>query len=230
MIKFVPRLTVFGKGDPNYYGTKNAMVKYGYLLPNCTTYVHGRWLELTGSDSGLSLGNANTYMDRTTSYQKGTTPKLGAIAVWDGGSSKLGHVATVERINADGTVTYSESNYGGSLFNVRTLKNEFLVNNTFKFLGYIYANIEFVNEIPEVKPEVIEPISINVGDSVIVNGYGTAGSDGTGKTTRILNNEKAVVLRTNGLPARPYGLAFIEDSIKNKWVDGWFSSKDIKKA
>lgn len=66
---------------------------------------------------------------------------------------------------------------------------------------------------------------ITIGDIVLVNGYGTAGSDGSGKHTRVLSSEKAKVIRTNGLPQRPYGLNFTNAN----WVDGWFRKEDIKK-
>ncbi|MGQ7340342.1 CHAP domain-containing protein [Streptococcus suis] len=45
-------------------------------------------------------------------YEVGTTPKVGAIAVWtDGG---YGHVAYVTDVAADGTIQVMESNYGGA--------------------------------------------------------------------------------------------------------------------
>ncbi|MFX3887247.1 CHAP domain-containing protein [Streptococcus suis] len=53
------------------------------------------------------------------SYEIGTTPKVGAIAVWtDGG---YGHVAYVTDVAADGTIQVMESNYGGAYYpsNVR---------------------------------------------------------------------------------------------------------------
>lgn len=52
-------------------------------------------------------------------YEVGTTPKVGAIAVWtDGG---YGHVAYVTHVAADGTIQVMESNYGGAYYpsNVR---------------------------------------------------------------------------------------------------------------
>lgn len=52
-------------------------------------------------------------------YEVGTTPKVGAIAVWtDGG---YGHVAYVTDVAADGTIQVMESNYGGAYYpsNVR---------------------------------------------------------------------------------------------------------------
>ncbi|HEM6398940.1 TPA: CHAP domain-containing protein [Streptococcus suis] len=52
-------------------------------------------------------------------YEVGTTPKVGAIAVWtDGG---YGHVAYVTDVAADGTIQVLESNYGGAYYpsNVR---------------------------------------------------------------------------------------------------------------
>ncbi|HEM6120298.1 TPA: CHAP domain-containing protein [Streptococcus suis] len=56
-------------------------------------------------------------------YEVGTTPKVGAIAVWtDGG---YGHVAYVTDVAADGTIQVMESNYGGAYYpsNVRGFFN-----------------------------------------------------------------------------------------------------------
>lgn len=52
-------------------------------------------------------------------YEVGTTPKVGAIAVWTDGS--YGHVAYVTDVAADGTIQVMESNYGGAYYpsNVR---------------------------------------------------------------------------------------------------------------
>ncbi|MBY5013598.1 MULTISPECIES: CHAP domain-containing protein [Streptococcus] len=52
-------------------------------------------------------------------YEVGTTPKVGAIAVWT--DDGYGHVAYVTDVAADGTIQVMESNYGGTYYpsNVR---------------------------------------------------------------------------------------------------------------
>lgn len=52
-------------------------------------------------------------------FEVGTTPKVGAVAVWTNGG--YGHVAYVTDVAADGTIQVMESNYGGAYYpsNVR---------------------------------------------------------------------------------------------------------------
>jgi len=57
---------------------------------------------------------------------------LGAVACWSN------HVAIVEKINDDESVTISESHWGGNYFNTKTYYN---INSHYgqQFYGYIYA-------------------------------------------------------------------------------------------
>lgn len=108
---------------PATYGSLSAW--YGSVLANCTGYVHGRWMELGGVTSevyGISNGNASTYFSYGDGYERGQTPRLGAIACYSGGLyGGAGHVAIVEQVNADGSCVVSQSNYGISIFEVVTL-------------------------------------------------------------------------------------------------------------
>lgn len=54
-------------------------------MPNCTAYAFGRIYELNGSRPNLCTGNAEMWYDYNKShnyYPYGSTPKLGAVAVW----------------------------------------------------------------------------------------------------------------------------------------------------
>lgn len=98
--------------DPtNTWNTSNTSL----WLPNCTHYCMGRAAEISQRpifsnhelfNSGYS--NAQNWY-ANAKWSKGSTPKLGAICVWSGGS--YGHVATVEAINDDGTIDISQSSY-----------------------------------------------------------------------------------------------------------------------
>lgn len=122
---YVPRLDTAGMEGSKYYYSDNPFYLSGYGLPNCTCYAYGRWYEITGEKpTDLSLGNANTWWDIGVErgIPHGGTPKLGAIVCFyysdeDGG----GHVAVVEKINADGTIVTSNSAWGGSYFYLQTL-------------------------------------------------------------------------------------------------------------
>lgn len=82
------------------------------------------------------------------------------------------------------------------------------------------------------KPES-KPTTIKVGDTVIVNGYGTATSAGTGARTRKFSNKEMKVIMIAGNISRPnryalniYNKGKIKDS---RSVSAWFNIKDIKK-
>lgn len=83
-----------------------------YGLPNCTCYAWGRAYEYLGYwPGGLYTGDAGTWWNNAT-WQHGSTPKLGAILCLAGGPySGRGHVAVVEKIYSDGSITCSNSAY-----------------------------------------------------------------------------------------------------------------------
>ena len=55
-----------------------------------------------------------------------------------------GHVACVERINADGSIVTSNSAYEGSRFYIKTLKvPNYYLSDAHIFQGFIYPDIEF---------------------------------------------------------------------------------------
>lgn len=139
--KFSPRLTAPDTTNAYYYSSKNIFYASGYGMPNCTAYAYGRAYEILGKAPALCTGNAGKWYDyniNNRNYPYGQSPKLGAIAVWANDSShNRGHVAVVEKINANGTVTISESHYGGANFLTKTGNPASLYSNK-HFLGYIY--------------------------------------------------------------------------------------------
>lgn len=138
---FTPRLSAPDRSNEYYYGSKNIFQRSGYGMPNCTAYAYGRAYELLGTAPRLSTGNAGawwSYNINNGCYAYGSTPRLGAIAVWDKWNNNNGHVAVVEAINGD-TVTISESHYSGTVFDTRTIKadsSNYL--SSWRFNGYIY--------------------------------------------------------------------------------------------
>lgn len=149
MANFVPRLDSYGMSGSDYYYSGNPFYQAGYGLPNCTCYAWGRWYELLGyKPSGLSTGNADTWIDRNSTYEVGYTPKLGAILVssYDGGGDG-GHVSVVEQINNDGSIITSNSAWGGSYFYTEKLWPPYEFASYVNFLGFLYPPIEFSNGI-----------------------------------------------------------------------------------
>ena len=86
------------------------------VLANCVGYAYGRFNEIGGYGycKYLAPVNAENFMDYKGSCKTGSTPKLGAIMVWEGAGSLAGHVAVVEKVISDTEVYTSESGYGSS--------------------------------------------------------------------------------------------------------------------
>lgn len=140
-----------------YDSTYNSFTSARLALPNCTSYVGGRAAEIAQAaiKSEVPTGNAKTWWT-ASSWSKGSTPKVGAIAVWGGTNVKYGHVAVVEQVNDDGTVTYSQSNYtrssaakmNSNYFQVKTKtleQGKVTSGMSSTFLGYLYN--PYVNDI-----------------------------------------------------------------------------------
>lgn len=162
---FCPRWAKNGMlNNPYWYDkTYNAGANQGAYgdaaLPNCVTMASGRFSELNGKNlrnimkNRSGFGNAKEWFDETK-LEKGSTPRPGSIACFGG---TLGHVAIVEQINSDGTVTVSQSNYqkskdynSANYFQIRTYKLE--VGKVAQgvglvFQGYIYPpNVRYATE------------------------------------------------------------------------------------
>lgn len=145
---YTPRLTEPSTTDKRWintaYGGYNRCINVGggSVIPNCTGYVHGRWMEIgnTNTDYNLSLGNANTYYSHADGFERGQEPKLGAIAVYTGGEA--GHVCVVEEIISNDEIVCSESDYGGARFSVRHRYRQYGWRQgnygTGGFAGFIY--------------------------------------------------------------------------------------------
>lgn len=86
-----------------------------YAFGNCTWYAYERRVEL-GRPVGSFWGNAATWATyaRAAGYRVDNVPEAGAVAQWNayqGGAGYAGHVAIVESVNSDGSITVSEMNY-----------------------------------------------------------------------------------------------------------------------
>lgn len=160
-MSFTPRLTLPEKGNPYYNTKKNG----GYssavqgkptedgldVLRNCVGYANGRFAEIQALKKikYQLVCNAEKFIDKAKVYGLtiGTEPKLGAIAVWQGGATKTaadgaGHVAVVEKINPDGSILTSESGWNAKKpFWTQKRDNKtgrWGQNTKYKFLGFIY--------------------------------------------------------------------------------------------
>ena len=99
------------------YSTINAQIASAsagnrYAFGNCTWYAYERRMQL-GRPVGSFWGNAATWAAyaRAAGYLVNNTPAVGAVMQNGGG---YGHVAIVESVNSDGSITISEMNYAGN--------------------------------------------------------------------------------------------------------------------
>lgn len=144
--EFVPRLSKPDAGNPYYCRDKYAVgiipgspLDAGCdVLANCVGYAAGRFNEIIGQGGFIYWQYApdpDQWIARaqTEGLRTGSEPQLGAVAVW------THHVAVVEQINADGSITTSESGYGCA--------NPFWISHRSRgggswggegFLGFIY--------------------------------------------------------------------------------------------
>lgn len=137
----------------------------GSVLPNCTGYAWGRFCECQTNvrTCNLNTGNAeNWYAHTIDGYERGQTPKLGAVICWHSSHSG-GHVAIVEKINHDGTIETSNSAYDGTRFYMKTLDsaNNYYMGSGYTFQGFIYNPTEFIeHDIPIIPRKTHFPWAI----------------------------------------------------------------------
>lgn len=109
------------------------------VLPSCTGYAWGRFSELLGQPCNLPTSYADTWWTLPIPYEKGDTPKVGAVAVWrqDRGD---GHVGVVEMVNSDGSIVVSNSSGGGLTFYLseHTTSSKYAIDSKTKLAGFIY--------------------------------------------------------------------------------------------
>lgn len=111
------------------YGGLNKCISIAgtrYCIPNCVGYAWGRFYEITGEEPKLSRSNAENWWSYNDGYERGSTPRAGAVICWRHGAigndpnvdgEDAGHVAIVEQVNDDGSIIISESGYKNTAYN-----------------------------------------------------------------------------------------------------------------
>lgn len=171
---FTPRLTAPSYSNPYFIRPEGGGYNYciritgNSVLPNCVGYVYGRFLEEAGltKDARLPRCNAEDWysMAQASGMKVGQVPKLGAIVVWNqgnfwNGNDGCGHVAVVERINQDKSILVSQSNYGGTRFELATIPAPYNCWGQ-RFVGFIY-NDHIVEVQEPIKKKVTVPTQKN---------------------------------------------------------------------
>lgn len=108
-------------------------------LANCVSYAFGRFNEESQEDGCKFLAPVNPPImpEYSDGCEIGTEPKLGAVIIWQVGTSTSGHCGIVEAIIDENTIVTSESHYGGNAFDLNIRKRG--ANGTFAFKdGYAF--------------------------------------------------------------------------------------------
>lgn len=148
---YTPRLNDTGIANNPKWTALNPFYQSGYGMPNCTCYAWGRFWEISDPNNqninrpNLSLGNAKEWWQYNITnniYDYGQTPRLGATICFapEAGSTRVGHVATVEEIYTDHIVT-SNSDWNGRFFYTESLyldANGKYHHDVYTSQGFIY--------------------------------------------------------------------------------------------
>lgn len=234
--KFIPRISAPSAMDKHYLhvskGGLNECIHIGggSCLPNCVGYAWGRFYEITGQRPKLSQANAEMWYGFTADgYKRSSVPALGAVICWRKGAvgneaDGAGHVAIVERVEANGDIVTSNSAYGGSRFYTKTYKKSEGYNfGAYKFQGFILPPVQIKNNAPETASTLTESKAYKIGDIVEYKGKmqygsstaatGTAASPGKAKVTNIAAGAK-----------HPYHVIHTDGKSN---VYGWVNAGDI---
>lgn len=174
------RLLAGGGVSPCIPGRLNYSPDGKSALNNCCGYSWGRMAELE-QDPAIKVGcypghsypsDAYVWLENSKKqgFKTGTTPKLGAVAVWvSNRNKKKGHVGNVEDILPDGRWVSSESGYDTrpSWWSNTYSKTSYKAG--YKFLGFVYPPTDWKAE-PTLKK----------GDRVQITAPGNSRSNGTG--------------------------------------------------
>ena len=146
-------------------------------LPNCVGYAVGRFHEIAGRyqfDLIDPVNAENLFANgKQHGLQTGSTPELGALIVWQkgatlSGSDGAGHVAVVEKIDTDGTIHTSESEWKGRAWVQRSYKPPYRYGSAYKLLGFVYQ--------PKGESEMYKGIDVSVHNGDI--DWGKVKADG----------------------------------------------------
>ena len=195
---FKPYTAVPSTSDKNFINTSKGGYSHcikrtaaGYTLPNCVAMAHGMWLKVITDAKGLDeakriesimcRNNAEVYWTYDDGFERGQTPKLNAIMVWNGKGSLAGHVMVVTEIKDNGDVVATGSNYSGSKFYTKTYyKSKGYEFNpaSYTFMGFVYCPYEFVYKCgtPVVRNSKVDQIQViaealNVRPTASTKGY-----------------------------------------------------------
>ncbi|WP_317313162.1 CHAP domain-containing protein [Absicoccus porci] len=117
-----------------------AIARTGVSLPNCFTYATARISEILGHNQSLDgaykvPGAGDLWRTHASQFSQSLKPRVGALMIWTRNNG-YGHVAVVESVY-NNVITWSQSNYGGKLFEYVTA-NPYNYVSGLHFMGYLW--------------------------------------------------------------------------------------------
>jgi surface antigen len=162
---------IFWNGGYAPASTNPSSTNLGNAKGNCTWYVNGRLQELGYSAATLNKlsGNAQDWdnLASAAGITISSTPTVGSIAQWESG-----HVAVVEKVNTDGTITISESSYSpssGSAADYLYKEETISASNPSRFIIVPLSSSSSVNNNPQINPSLPGTIPILPGTTPIIS-------------------------------------------------------------
>jgi len=141
-MKYSTDIRTGGTGGYPYYNQCGQSDPWRFLTCQCTSYAAWKWnmvWEYLWTNTQPGRGHAKYWAAEIApalGYSTGFSPRERAIVVWTNGT--YGHVAIVEAVLQDGSITISEYNFiplGGESYSQRTIPPSLYANATF-----IYPN------------------------------------------------------------------------------------------
>lgn len=196
-----------------YYGGGNPFSGYA---PTCTWYAYGRYYEVKGGSipscgtSGIN-GNGGAFYGFAKAQGKrktGKTPKVGAIICWSrsgsySGQGTAGHVAFVEDVKSNGTITISENysalGYKRSVYDLKPDSNgRYKYYGSYStFQGFIYQDDNYASGAAHDKSWYIKKYGTGAEVYFELQGYGYSHK----ACCAVLGNmqqESGIRVKTNG--------------------------------
>lgn len=133
---FLKRTNIQGLSDSEWMSY--AVSRTGVDMPNCFTYATARLSEILGEVFPLDgytrvNGAQDLWTTHNSQLKQSKYASKGALMIWKYGT--WGHVAVCEDIISDYEVAWSQSNYGGSMFDYVTGNPNGYCG--MEFLGYL---------------------------------------------------------------------------------------------
>lgn len=219
----------------NKYNKYNKRPTKYSVLPNCVGYAFGRYLEYHGlTKANLPTCNAKDWYAtaKARGFSCSQTPAAGAIVCFKG--TTYGHVAFVERVEKNGDIFISESNWGHQIFRNLTLKktNGYNYSSSLKLVGFI-APIAAVNPPAGTKKYMPGTYRVTADLLKVRSGPGT---NYAAKTFIMLteNAREQIKAHNNGKAANGFvkGVTFTANETQDNWgksPSGWLCLDYCKK-